>query len=81
MPKQKSNKKEYEDLTWFGPNLAYVHGERTWESFINKLDTERSNFLLHATRVFIFYLNLELDYKSFFSLRTFNLLLSFLAFF
>ena len=29
IPRQKSNKKEHEDLTWFSPNLAYVHGERT----------------------------------------------------
>ena len=27
------------NLTWFGPNLAYVYRERTWESFINKVDT------------------------------------------
>jgi len=26
IPRQKSNKKEYENLTWFDPNMAYVHG-------------------------------------------------------
>ena len=35
--RQKSNKKEQKNLTLFGPNLAYVHGERIWESFINNL--------------------------------------------
>ena len=25
------------NLTWFNPNLTYVYGERTWESFINNL--------------------------------------------
>ena len=47
------------NLTWFGPNLAYVHRERTWESFINKLDTKRFNLSLDNTSV-----NLWLDYKS-----------------
>jgi len=28
-PRQKSNKKAYENLMLFGPNLAYVHVERT----------------------------------------------------
>ena len=46
------------NLTWFGPNLAYVHGERTWESLIDKLDSKRSNLLLDDTRVFTFPLNL-----------------------
>jgi len=52
------------NLTWFNPNLAYVHRERTWENFINKLDTKRSNIPLDDTRVFTFFLNLCLDYKS-----------------
>ena len=68
------------NLTWFGPNLTYVHGERTWESFINRLHTKRYNFSFDATRVFTLHLNLTLNYKSFtFFLCTFNLLLSFLA--
>ena len=45
-------------------NLAYVHGERTCEGFINKLDTKRSNISLDLTRVFIFFLDLDLIYKS-----------------
>ena len=49
-------KKEHKDLTWFGPNLAYVHGEKTWESFINRPCTKRSNLPLDATRVFTFHL-------------------------
>jgi len=52
------------NLKWFYPYLTYVHGERTWESFINKLDTKRSNLPLDDTRVFIFSLNLLLEYKS-----------------
>jgi len=27
------NRKEHEDLTWFGSNLAYVHKKRTWEFY------------------------------------------------
>jgi len=52
------------NLTWFGPNLAYVHEERIWESFINKLDTKRSNLPLDDTRVFTFPLNVCPIYKS-----------------
>ena len=58
------------NLTWFGPNLAYVHGEKTWESFTNKLDTKRYNLPLDDTRVFTFHLNLRLNYKSIPSLYT-----------
>ena len=56
------------NLTWFGPNLAHVHEERTWEGFINKLDTKKSSPLLDDTRVFIFSLNLRLDCESISSL-------------
>ena len=59
----KDIRRRIHNLTWFGPNLAYVHGKRTWESFINKLDTKRSNLLLD-TRIFTIPLNLCLDYKS-----------------
>ena len=60
--------------------MAYVHGKRTWEIFINRLGTKKSNLFLDATRVFTFHLNLALNYKSItFSLCTFNLFLSFLA--
>ena len=52
------------NLMWFGPNLAYVLGERTWESFINKLDIKRSNISLDDTRIFAFPLNLRLNYKN-----------------
>jgi len=53
MPRQKSNKKEHEDLKWLGPNFAYVHGEflvyvhgeRTWERFINNLIQRDLTFL------------------------------------
>jgi len=58
------------NLTWVGPNLAYVHGERIWENFINKLDTKKSNIPLDDTRVFTFPLNLRLDYKNIPSLFT-----------
>ena len=58
------------NLTWFDPNLAYIHRERTWERFINKLDTKRSNFPLDDTRAFAFPLNLRLDYKIIPSLYT-----------
>ena len=44
------------NLTWFSPNLAYVNGERTWKSFINKLDTNSSNIPLNDTRVIYFLL-------------------------
>ena len=44
--------------------MAYVHRERTWESFINKLNIKRSNLSLDAIRVFTFFLNLDVDYKS-----------------
>ena len=68
------------DLIWFGPNLAYVHGVRTWESFIKRLGIKRSNIHLDATRVFTFHLSLALNDKSItFSLCTFNLLMFFLA--
>jgi len=67
------------NLTWFGSNLAYVHEERTWESFMNKVDTNRSNFPLDDTRVFTFPLNLRLNYKSIPSPCSFTLLLSFLS--
>jgi len=60
----KRYKKKTHNLTWFGPNFAYVHGERIWERFINKIDTKRSNIPLDATRVFTFFLNLDLNYKS-----------------
>ena len=59
----KNTRRRTHNLTC-GPNLTYVHGERTWERFINKLDTKRSNLLLDDTRVFTFPLNLCLDYKS-----------------
>ena len=52
------------NLTWYGSNLAYVHGERTWKSFINNLDKKRSNLPLDDTRVFTFPLSLPLDNKS-----------------
>ena len=52
------------NLTWFDPNLIYVHKERTWESFINKLDAKRFNLPLDDTRVFTFPLNLYPDYKN-----------------
>ena len=53
------------NLTRFDPNLTYVHVERTWKRFINKLDTKRFNFPYHHDiRVFIFPLNLRIDYKS-----------------
>ena len=56
--------------------MTYVHGERTWESFINKFDTKRSNISLDAIRVFTFFLNIDLNYKSItLSLCTFTLLL------
>ena len=65
---------------WFGPNLAYSYGERTWESFINKLGTKRSNFPLDDTRVFVFPLNPRLDYKSIPTLYTLSPCSSFLTF-
>jgi len=61
--KQKSNNKQHEDLIWFGPNMAYVHEEKTWENFINKLDTKKSILPLDLTRVFIFPFNIGLNYK------------------
>ena len=48
--------------------MTYIHGEGTWESFINKLDVKRSNLPLDATKVFTFILSLDLDYKIFSSL-------------
>jgi len=36
------------------PNSAYAHGEKTWESFINKLSTRDIIFHLILTREFIF---------------------------
>ena len=68
------------NLTWFDSNLAYFHGERTWESFINELDTKRSNLPLDDTRVFIFPFNLFKLQEYIFSLCIFTLLLSFLTF-
>jgi len=65
---------------WFNPNLAYVHGERTWESFINKLGIRNLTFLL-ISQEYAFSLNLHLDNKSIpslFALSPFALLLSFL---
>jgi len=52
------------NLTWYGSNLAYVYGERTWKSFINNLNKKRSNLLRDDTRVFTFPLSLPLNYKS-----------------
>jgi len=60
----KDIRRRIHNLTWFYPNLTYIHGERTWESFINKLDTKSFNLPLDNTRVFTFSLNLRLYYKS-----------------
>ena len=60
------------NLTWFSSILTYVYEERTWESFINKFYTKRSNLPLDATRVFIFLLNLRLDYKNIPSIYAFS---------
>ena len=60
------------------PNLAYVHRERIWKSFINKLDIKRSNFPLDPTKVFTFSLNIDLEEYTF-SLCTLTLLLPFLV--
>ena len=68
-------------LTWFRSNLTNVYEERTWESFINKLDTKISNLPLNDTRVFTFPLNLRLDYKSISSLYAPSHCSSFLAFY
>ena len=38
-------------------NPAYIHGERIWESFINKLGTKDLTFTLILTIVFTFPLN------------------------
>ena len=54
--------------------------EVIWESFINKLDTKRSNLPLDNTRVFTFSLNLHLDYKSIPSLYAIHLAPLFLGF-
>jgi len=60
----KDIKRKTHNLTWFDSKLANVHEERTWESFIYKLDTKISNISLNDTRVFTFLLSLYLDYKS-----------------
>ena len=60
----KDTRRRTHNLTWFGSDLAYVREKRTWERFINKLDTKWSNFPLNTTRVFTFPLNLCLDYKN-----------------
>ena len=33
---------------WFSSNLAYVHGERSWDCFINKLGTRDLNILFDS---------------------------------
>ena len=53
--RQKS-RKEYDDLMWFDSNLAYIHGKRIWESFINKLGTRDLTFPLIPTWLFTFLL-------------------------
>jgi len=59
--KQNSNTKIKREITRefnvVRPNSPYAHGERTWESFINKLAIRDIIFYLILTRVFIFLLN------------------------
>jgi len=60
----KNIRRRTHNLTWLGPNSAYVHGERLERDLLINLVQKDLTY----TRVFAFPLNLRRDYKSISSL-------------